>query len=113
MILLNPVEVYLTAVCLVVQKNQIIFGRSDGSLIIADAMDSIEFALFQSTKQPDVFLSNEGHFDAITCIFYPASVAAERYDADVVWVGSKEPRLNCSPFSIFFLSIFGIFEMIC
>ena len=68
-------------------------GRSDGSIIIADALAAVESALFKSDESDpelDVFISSDGHFDAITSIFYPASVSSERYDNDVVWVGSRD-----------------------
>jgi len=69
-------DIYLTAVCLIVSKNQLVIGRSNGSIIIADALDAIESALFKSNSQSesDIFISSEGHFDAITCIYYPAQV---------------------------------------
>ena len=86
-------DIYLTAVCLIVSKNQLVIGRSDGSIIIADALSAIESALFKSTNsqsETDIFISSDGHFDAITCIYYPAAVSSERYDSDVIWVGSRD-----------------------
>jgi hypothetical protein len=36
------------------------------------------------------FGSKEAHFSAITCLFYPASISSEKYDSDIIWIGSKD-----------------------
>ena len=73
-------DVYLTSVCLIISKDQLVLGRSDGSLIIASAMSAIECSIFPNLPKDQIFIAKDGHFDAITCIFYPASIASERYD---------------------------------
>lgn len=41
---------FITAVCLIVQKNQLVFGRSDGAIIMVDALKAVESTLFSTTE---------------------------------------------------------------
>ena len=65
-------------------------GRSDGSVIITDAVEAFQDATlqlkFNSTK-PKPITGN--HFDKINLIFYPFEYS-ERYDSDLVWIGSDD-----------------------
>ena len=41
---------FITAVCLIVQKNQLVFGRSDGAIIMVNALNAIEATLFSTSE---------------------------------------------------------------
>ena len=50
---------FITAVCLIVQKNQLVFGRSDGAIIIVNALKAVESTLFSTTEVFFYFLEKE------------------------------------------------------
>ena len=84
-------KVHVTAVCLVAKENVVIIGRSDGSIIITDAVEAFQDATlqikFNAAKSSNPIRGV--HFDKINLIFYPFEFS-EKYDSDLIWIGSDD-----------------------
>ncbi|CAG5089985.1 Oidioi.mRNA.OKI2018_I69.PAR.g12424.t1.cds [Oikopleura dioica] len=81
---------YITAVCFVEEKDTLIFGRSDGHLVIAPAIPSFAKCVFDINEDVDVFTSAVANYAEITCLMYPYQHNTASYDDDVFFVGSAD-----------------------
>ena len=83
-------ESHITAVCYVEEKDTLIFGRSDGHLVLAPAIPSFAKCVFEIDEDVEMFTSPIANYAEITCIMYPHQHNVASYDDDVFFVGSAD-----------------------
>ena len=81
---------YITAVCYVEEKDMLIFGRSDGHLVLAPAIPSFAKCVFDIDEDVEIFTSPVANYAEITCLMYPYQHNIASYDDDVFFVGSAD-----------------------
>ena len=102
------------------KQNLIVIGRSDGSILIQDALQSLQQSTLQrstidqsnsvySTQESThkcyrlwfaiivvlifykiVVFEQKKHFEKINAIYHPATYSPERFDADLFWLASDD-----------------------